>query len=154
MKLIVMLSILILTACSSTKKTDVVAEAKKLPAKTIDEKRKTITQMLDEHSEIKKELKGQLERTLLAALDRTEELRVKESQLIQQISIYTIVKKGSYAQLASLKEELKKVYQNKYENFDNTISRLKTLLGVIPANERLLEDARMDMVFDRFAEIP
>ncbi|MAZ49059.1 MAG: hypothetical protein CME65_10875 [Halobacteriovoraceae bacterium] len=134
-----LIGLFVLISCAQTEKA-VVKQAKKLEPKTIAEKRVKIKTVLNNHPEFSKSQRDKIEKVLMSALDRSETLRAKESQLIQQILNKTIVDKGSYNELLALKSEINKVYEQKYSNVDKTVSELKELIGISPKNNAITEE--------------
>jgi hypothetical protein len=147
MKILIIL--LVLTGCATHKNNKLVDESHNLTPKTLEEKKAHVHEMLSKHSEFDNGTKAKIEKILISSLDKSKELRERESQLIQQISTYTIVKKASYDEMVKLKSELKKLYNTKYKNFESAINRLKKIVGIKQFNSSLMEDIYMEHVLDR-----
>lgn len=144
----ILISLFILTSCAQTKPT-VVKQAYDIEPKSIEQKREKIKDVLASHKEFKSDQRAKIEKVLMAALDKSEKLRVKESQLIQQILNKTIVEKGSYNELLTLKKEMDKLYEEKYSNVDKTVNQLKSLIGIDPKNDTITEELGTIDVFHR-----
>lgn len=137
----------ILFSCASNK--EVIIEAQNLPVKTLAEKKLKVKQILSTHKELEAEQLKKLEKLLIGSLEKLEELRAQESKLIQQIMNKTLVDKGSYEDLVTLRKALKKVYLAKNENFDSMTAAVKRVVGIKPENLSLAEDiGGMDFMRD------
>lgn len=148
MKLFFML--LIVTSCASHKNQNkLVRESYKLEPKTLEEKKVDVHRMLEKHSEFDSATKDKIENILIKSLEVTQKLRIRESQLVQQISNYTIVKQASYGQMVKLKSELKKIYNTKYLNFETAINNLKEIVGIKEFNDSIMQDIHMEHLLDR-----
>ena len=147
MKILIIL--LVLTGCATHQHNKLVDESHSLTPKSLEEKKAHVHEMLAKHSEFDSATKIKIEKILISSLNKSKELRERESQLIQQISTYTIVKKASYDEMVKLKSELKKLYNTKYKNFESAINRLKKIVGIKQFNSSLMEDIYMEHVLDR-----
>jgi Zn-dependent metalloprotease len=148
MKLFFML--LIVTSCASHKNQNkLVRESYKLEPKTLEEKKVDVHRMLEKHSEFDSATKDKIENILIKSLEVTQKLRIRESQLVQQISNYTIVKKANYQELVKLKAELKNLYNTKYINFETAINNLKDIVGIKEFNDSIMQDIHMEHLLDR-----
>lgn len=145
MKSLPILFLLLLTSCASSSKNEVVMSSKELKPKTLEQKKIDIKKMIAENKNYDAKKKERLEEILITAINKSHELRVRESQLIQQITNYTIVEKGKYDDLVSLKKELKQLYKQKYKNFEQATNDLKKCVGISLNNQELLDDERLDM---------
>jgi hypothetical protein len=139
---------IILFSCAHQANNEVVTNAYNLPVHTFAEKKASLIAMIDNHSEFDQATKTKIETLLINSLETAERLRQKESQLISQIGRKTLVEKGQYDDLLALKKEMKSIYEKKYKNIDLTVSQLKKIIGIKPANDSLLQDiGRMGIFF-------
>lgn len=145
----VFLLMLLFVGCASDKNHQIIKESQNLPVKSIEQKKADIKEMVSEHSELDRNKREKVEKILISSVDRTDKLRKRESQLIQQITNYTIVQKGTHKQLSVLKSELNDLYKEKYKNYEVAIGQLKDVLGLKPENQQLIQDRRMDIFFER-----
>lgn len=132
MKLLIM-TLLILTSCAQTKP-KVVRQADEFTPQTIEQKREKIKEVLANHNEFKAEEREKIEKVLMKALDKSEALRERESQLLQQVFNKTLCDKGTYNEIGALRVEMNKVYAMKSENIESTLKKLKDLVGIDPKN--------------------
>jgi len=147
MKILILL--LALTGCATKNNNKLVKESYDLTPKSLEQKKMDVHKMLGIHKEFDETTKLKIENILISSLEKSQKLRERESQLVQQISNYTIVKKASYDEMVKLKSELKKLYNTKYKNFESAINRLKKIVGIKQFNSSLMEDIYMEHVLDR-----
>jgi chromosome segregation ATPase len=149
MKYFSFLLLLFSISCAISEKSPAVKASRERSVKSIDEKKELIKKMLDEHPEYSQKTKDKIQSILISSLNTIEDLRKRESQLIQQIAHCTMVEEKSFEEMSALKRELKKVYNQKYENLEKAVNQLKALLGVTPENNYLTNDAFMGFFNDR-----
>ena len=147
MKILILL--FVLTGCATKNSSKLVAESYDLIPKSLEQKKMDVHEMLGSHKEFNEATKLKIENILISSLEKSQTLRERESQLVQQISNYTIVKKASFDEMVKLKLELKKLYNTKYKNFESAINRLKKIVGIKQFNSSLMEDIYMEHVLDR-----
>ena len=139
----------LLAGCANLSDREPVEMSKLLKAKSFEEKKELLKNMVDLHEEFDISTKNKIKSLLLRSLDQAKDLKKRESQLIQEILRQTIVKKASYDQMIILKKELKHLYQLKYRNFEKAITKLKEIVGIKPRNESLFEELRVENLFGR-----
>jgi len=141
MKVFGLMSLLIiLSSCATNQEKAVIENANTNPVKSYEQKKELIKEIISTHNEFNLATKEKLEKSLLASLDRAQNLKDKESQLIQEVLKQSIVKKASYENLVVLKKELKNLYKEKYKNFETAINDLKQIVGIKPENQGFYDD--------------
>jgi hypothetical protein len=140
--------LIVLSSCASHNN-KVVDESYDLNPKSLKAKKAHVHEMLGKHNEFDSATKDKIEKILISSLETSQKLRIRESQLVQQISNYTIVKKANYQELVKLKAELKNLYNTKYINFETAINNLKEIVGIKEFNDSIMQDIHMEHVLDR-----
>jgi hypothetical protein len=144
----ILLSMLVLAGCATKEDRKLVVESKKIEPISYEQKKVRIRKVLDNHPELNKSKKENVEKLLIGAIERNEKLRIRESQLIQQVARYTLVESGTFTQIKKLKLELKKVYDKKYVNISETIEKLKAIVGINIVNRSLMDDFQVDHILE------
>jgi len=144
----ILLSMLVLAGCATKADKKLVVESKKIEPISYEQKKVRIRKVLDNHPELNKSKKENVEKLLIGAIERNEKLRIRESQLIQQVARYTLVESGTFTQIKKLKLELKKVYNKKYDNVSETIEKLKSIVGINIVNRSLMNDFQVDHILE------
>jgi len=144
----ILLSMLVLAGCATKEDRKLVVESKKIEPVSYEQKKVRIRKVLDNHPELNKSKKENVEKLLIGAIERNEKLRIRESQLIQQVAKYTLVESGTFTQIKKLKLELKKVYDKKYVNISETIEKLKAIVGINIVNRSLMDDFQVDHILE------
>ena len=144
----ILLSMLVLAGCATKEDRKLVVESKKIEPISYEQKKVRIRKVLDNHPELNKSKKENVEKLLIGAIERNEKLRIRESQLIQQVAKYTLVESGTFTQIKKLKLELKKVYDKKYVNISETIEKLKAIVGINIVNRSLMDDFQVDHILE------
>ena len=144
----ILLSMLVLAGCATKADKKLVVESKKIEPISYEQKKVRIRKVLDNHPELNKSKKENVEKLLIGAIERNEKLRIRESQLIQQVARYTLVESGTFTQIKKLKLELKKVYDKKYVNISETIEKLKAIVGINIVNRSLMDDFQVDHILE------
>jgi hypothetical protein len=139
---------LVLAGCATKADKKLVVESKKIEPISYEQKKVRIRKVLDNHPELNKSKKENVEKLLIGAIERNEKLRIRESQLIQQVARYTLVESGTFTQIKKLKLELKKVYNKKYDNVSETIEKLKAIVGINVVNRSLMDDFQADHILE------
>jgi hypothetical protein len=145
---IILACLFILTGCATKADKRPVVESKKIKPLTYEQKDQRISKVLTKHPEFTKEVRAKVKTLLSNAFDKAEKLRIRESQLVQQLGRYTLVKQGTSTQIKKLKMELKKVYNKKYDNVSMTIDKLKKIVGIKSVNENLMKSFQADHILE------
>lgn len=140
MKFSLLFLIVFISSCASKTNQQPVKDSLAIKATTLQEKKVIVLQTLAKHPEFTQLKKEEIKKILITSLEKTEKLRERESQLLQQIIQYTIVKKGSYGQIVALKSELRTVYDSKFNNFDKAITKLKNIVGITAQNKEFVRE--------------
>ena len=146
MRLVLLIVVSFIGACASNHDLKPVTDSLQIQARTFAEKKVIIRKTLANHPEFSQDKKEEIKNILISSLERTEKLRERESQLLQQIFRYTIEKQGSFKQIVALKSELRTVYDRKFENFNKAITRLKKVVGIKAKNKELVSDIAVIML--------
>ena len=97
-------------------------------------------EIIDNHAELTLEQRAQIKELLSKSLNKNVELKKEESKLIQIYLEDVIVKKVSNNELYKLKKKIKKVYDDKYNNFITVFRELNKILGVSDKNNEVSKD--------------
>ncbi len=145
---VLLLCLFVLVGCATKLDKKPVVESKDIEPISFKQKKVRLRALLDSHPEFNKETKVKIENLLIGAIEEGQKLKMRESQLIQQVARYTLVEQGSYSQIKKLKSALKKVYETKYNNISKTIDKLKKIVGIAPVNKSLINDFQKDHILE------
>lgn len=145
---VILLCMFILAGCATKADRKLVVESKKIKPISYEEKKIRIRAVLDNHPELTKAKRDEVEALLIGSIEKNKKLRIRESQLIQQVARYTLVENGTFTQIKKLKQELKKVYNKKYDNVSETIVKLKSIVGINIINRSLMNDFQVDHILE------
>lgn len=140
---------LILVSCSTTSKTRISEKSlSRHEPRSTAELKLLMNKMLDEHNELSEEKRARLKVILGSGLDRSQSLKQKESQIVQVYFEDVLVKDVPEQELLGVKNEIKKVYAEKVQNFLKTFDEVNTVLGRGQQNAPIASDlfySTMDM---------
>lgn len=132
---------LMMVGCSTTPKERISeASLNRHNPKSTSELKTMMTKMLDEHHELNAEKRKKVKLILENALDRSNSLKQKESQIVQVYFVDVLVKDVPKQELEDVKEEIKKIYKKKVENFLSTFEEVNSVLGRGKQNEPIAND--------------
>lgn len=140
-KLFFFCTLFILVSCSSHKHHEQLNQrVETTPSKDSTEMKEFAVEIIDNHAELTLEQRAQIKEVLSKSLNKNVELKKEESKLIQIYLEDVIVKKVSNNELYKLKKKIKKVYDDKYNNFITVFRELNKILGVSDKNNEVSKD--------------
>lgn len=132
---------LIMMGCTSASKDRIPENSlNRHDPKSITELKVLMKRMLDEHEELDEDKRERVKIILEDSLDRSHSLRQKESQIVQVYLVDVLVKDVSEKELTNVKEEIKRIYAKKVENFLQTFDEVNIVLGRGKKNEPIAND--------------
>jgi F0F1-type ATP synthase alpha subunit len=132
---------LIIMGCSTTTQERIPTNSlNRHDPKSTAELKLLMKRMLDEHKELNEEKREKVKNILENGLDRSYLLKQKESQIVQVYFADVLVKDVSEKELNNVKEEIKRIYSDRVENFLQTFDEVNTVLGRDKKNEPIAND--------------
>jgi hypothetical protein len=113
MKTIILLSLLVLSSCSLVSRNVSETELSYYSYKHYDAIKRYSNQKVDSHTEITKSEREKLKKILNDGIDRSRELKIRESKLSQLLIDALMKKKPNKQELARVKSDVRKLYREK-----------------------------------------